>query len=339
VRRLAEGLPAPVPTDPANPTGSVNAVAFDLVAPYLHQYNLTLQRELPQEMVATVSYVGTLGRKGQSVSNGAGGPNVNLPAPGAGPVNPRRPYFSLFPNLANINVLKNWIDSGYHAMQATMERRFRGGLGLLGTYTWSHSIDNAEFRYAAPGVPEQVRGSSGQGAGALDIRHRFTVALNYEVPFGGMSGVAGAVARNWRVNMISVMQTGTPLTIVNQTPRSNTGGPDRPDVLADPKLSSEERTTSRWFNTGVFAPQAINTWGNAGRSILSGPGKINFDVSVHREFAVTESTRFQFRGEAFNIANTPPLNNPNTNFGSPAFGSVQSAGLPRNVQLALKFVF
>jgi hypothetical protein len=60
VSKLSDGLPPPVPTDPANPTGSLNAVALDLAIPYLHQYNLTYERELPLNMVATVSYVGVL---------------------------------------------------------------------------------------------------------------------------------------------------------------------------------------------------------------------------------------------------------------------------------------
>ena len=204
VRKLAEGLPPPTPTDPANPTGSLNAVAFNMVAPYLHQYNLTLQQEVGGNMVATASYVGVLGRKGNSVSNGAGGPNINLPAPGAGPVDPRRPYFSKFPNVANISLLENWINSSYQALQLTLERRFQRGLGILSTYTWSHAIDNAEYRLLAPGVPEQVRGSSGQGSGALDIRHRFTLALNYDLPFSNTKGFVGALVRGWRVNTITV---------------------------------------------------------------------------------------------------------------------------------------
>jgi hypothetical protein len=339
VMKLSAGLPPPVPTDPANPTGSLNAVAFGLVPPYLHQYNLTLQRELPGSLVATVSYVGVLGRKGQSVSNGAGGPNVNQAPPGPGPVNPRRPYFSSFPNVAAISLLENWINSSYQALQTTVERRFQRGLGILGTYTWGHCIDNAEFRYTAQGRAEQVRGACGQGGGALDIRQRFTLALNYDLPFGNVTGVRGSLIKGWRVNIIALIQGGTPLTITNNTPRSNTSAGDRPDLVGDPRLPSDRRSTARWFNTGAFAPQAPNTWGNAGRSIMSGPGKMNFDASVHREFGLTERMRLQFRAEAFNITNTPSLGNPNTNFGSPAFGSIPSAGLPRNIQLGLKILF
>jgi hypothetical protein len=334
VTRLSAGLPPPVPTDPNNPTGSLSAVAFNLQIPYLHQYNLTIQRELPLGLVLTVSYVGILERKGQSVSNGAGGPNIDAPPPGPGAVNPRTPYYSIFPSVSSMSYLENWINLSYQGLQNSIERRFTRGLGILQTYTWEHSIDNSEFRYLAPGVASQTRGSAPQ-----DIRQRFTLALNYDLPFTNYKGLTGALARGWQANLIAVVQTGLPLTIINNTPRSNTGGSDRPDVLRSPALDAGERSTARWFDTTVFSPQAINTWGNAGRSILSAPGRISFDVSAHREFGLSERMKLQFRAEAFNVTNTPPLGTPNVNFGSPGFGSITSAGLPRNIQLALKLLF
>ena len=320
VAKLDAGLPFPVPTNPANPTGSLSAVAFNLAIPYMHQYNLTLQRELPLGLVLTVSYVGILQRKGQSVSNGAGGPNVDLPPPGPGAVLPRTPYYSLFPLVSSISDLENWINSSYQGLQSSVERRFKHGLGIFETYTWSHGIDNAEFRYFAPGVASQTRGSDIQ-----DIRQRFTTAVNYDLPFGNAKGFTGALVKQWQVNMIAVVETGLPLTIINNTPLSNTGGSDRPNVLASPVLPVGQRTLTEWFNTSVFQSQAIDTFGNAGRSILSGPGKINFDISIHREFTLNERMRLQFRAEGFNVTNTPALGAPNVNFGSPGFGTITSA--------------
>jgi hypothetical protein len=342
VTKLAAGLPPPTPTDPANPTGSLAPVDLNLVMPYLYQYNLTLQQELPLRSVLSVSYVGVLGRKLQSTSNGAGGPDINQARPGAGPIGPRRPYVGFFPNVAGMQYLTNWVNSSYQALQTTIERRYDSGLGLMGTYTWSHNIDDAEFRYRPDGTPQRIRGTAAGGNAALDIRHRFTFALNYDLPSSQRSGVLGAVARNWRVNTIATLQTGTQLTVSNNTPRSNTATAsvqDRPDLIGDPRLPSDQRILTRWFNTSAFAPQAPGTFGTAGRAIMGGPGKINFDLSLHREFGFTESVRLQSRVEAFNMFNTPQFGNPNTNFGSPAFGSITSAGLSRNLQLALKLLF
>jgi outer membrane receptor protein involved in Fe transport len=339
VTRLSQGLPVPSPANPLDPTGNLSAVAFDMVTPYLHQYNLTAQRELPLNIVATLSYVGVLGRKGTAISLGAGGPNVNQPAPGAGTINPRRPYYSVFPDAGNISDLHNWINSSYQGMQAGVERRFQGGWGLFANYTWSHAIDNAEFRYIAPFVPQQVRGSTNASDGSHDVRQRFALATNWDLPTRNLKGPAGALARNWTANAIAVMETGGALTIVNTSPRSNTGVTDRPDLIGDPVLPSGQRTTARWFNTSAFAPQALYTWGSAGRGILTGPGKVNFDVSLARVLNVSEAVHLQIRMEAFNVTNTPPLGAPNVNFGSSLFGAITSAGPPRNLQAALKLTF
>ena len=91
---LSDGLPLPVPTDPANPTGSLSGVAFEGATPYVQQYNLTLQRELPLGNVFTVSYVGALGRR-QYIFNGA--VNVNLAPPGPGAILPEEAVPFRFP--------------------------------------------------------------------------------------------------------------------------------------------------------------------------------------------------------------------------------------------------
>lgn len=330
INRLSDGLPYPAPSDPANPSGGLYAVALDFDTAYLHQYNLTLQRELPLSLVGSASYVGVLGRKLSHFS----GPNVNRPAPGPGTVQPRRPYYSVFPNLSSINLLHNWSDSSYQGLQTTLERRFQSGFGTLATYTWAHAIDSGSWLMLAA-RPRRVRGSSDG-----DIRHRFTVTANYDLPFAkGATGWHAALAKGWRLNAIGVLQTGTPLTIFNAAARSNTGSGDWPSLIADPRLPSSERTLSRWFNTANFQLQPLYEYGNAGRSVLNAPGRITFDTSVHRDFALNERTRLQFRAEAFNVANTPAFGGPGTSFGSTSFGVISSAAPGRNIQLALKLLF
>ena len=107
--------------------------------PYVQQYNLTLQSEMPFGMVSTVSYVGALGRK-QYIFNG--GVNVNLASPGPGTIQPRRPYYSLFPNVSGISIAAPWYNTSYQGLQTTLERRYSNGLSLVAKFTWAHSIDN-----------------------------------------------------------------------------------------------------------------------------------------------------------------------------------------------------
>jgi hypothetical protein len=340
VNRISDGIPVPLlPQDPANPSGNLISVSPDLATPYLQQYNITLQKELPLNLVATASYAAALGRHMYFVDSPA---PVNFAAPGPGAIQPRRPYFSKFPNVANISSVESTYLSNYHALQTMLERRFEKGFSLLATYTWAHSIDDWPTIY---NNRKALRGNS-----LLDMRHRFTVMAVYELPFAkNATGVAATLAKGWRINAVGVVGTGLPFATVNGSPRSNTGGSDYPDLVGNPHLSRSERTLNRYFNTAAFVPQALYTYGNAGRNVLHGPGRESLDLGIHREFTLREQMRLQFRAEAFNLTNTPPFGLPGggtttsaaavASLGTSGFGVVSSAGLPRNIQLALKLMF
>jgi hypothetical protein len=328
LNRISDGLPAPVPTDPANPTGSLTGVSFYGATPYVQQYNLTLQQQIPFGLVGTISYVGALGRK-QYIFNG--GVNVNLAQPGPGAIQPRRPYYSVFPNVSGISLAAPWYNTNYQGLQATLERRYSNGLSLVANFTWAHSIDNE------PSILNNPR--SERGDSFLDIRRRFTFLADYELPFGkGGRGFGAKLARNWGINAVAVLTTGLPFDITNSAPRANTGGSDRPNLASDPN-SGFRQSIYQWFNTSAFTSQPVYTYGNLGRNVLHGPRRTSLDLALHREFTFTESTRLQFRVEAFNITNTPAFSAPGASYGSSTFGVINSAGLPRNIQLALKLLF
>jgi len=120
---------------------------------------------------------------------------------------------------------------------------------------------------------------------------------------------------------------------------SNTGNPDRPNVVGEWRLGRDERTLQRWFNTAAFAPNDPYTYGNAGRNLIESPGTVNFDFAVYKQFRITEAKRLQFRWETFNYFNTPHFGSPNTQVGNNSFGIIGGAGRPRNMQFGLKFIF
>jgi hypothetical protein len=103
---------------------------------------------------------------------------------------------------------------------------------------------------------------------------------------------------------------------------------------------------ARWFDTSLNTPGAAwatprqFTFGNGGRNILPGPGRVNFDFSLFKAFAINERVRLQFRGELFNIFNTPQFDIPNTSVGNPNAGIITNTlGTPRQVQFALRLAF
>jgi hypothetical protein len=336
INRLSDGLPAAVATDPSNPTGTLTPVAFDLKTPYVEQFNLTLQRQLPLALVATASWVAALGRD-QPI-----GMPVDQPLPGAGSLQPRRPYYSTFPNVSSITEYGDWGNSNYNALQTSLERRFQKGFSALVTYTWSHVLDNLA---GTIGGSSSLRYSNNRaieyGNSPYDIRQRFTLSLNYELPFSkNATGVAGVLAKGWQINAVSLLQTGLPFTVTNAASRSNTGGTDRPNVVCNGNISGGG-TVSAWFNTACFAPQTLYTAGNLGFDTLRGPGVTTLDLSVFKHFSLTEKMKLEFRAESFNLTNTPNFSLPVSTFGTATFGTINSTGnnLPRNIQLALKLTF
>jgi hypothetical protein len=279
-------------------------------------------------MVATLSYVGALGRH-QYIFNGA--VNVDLAPPGPGTILPRTPYYSVFPNVSSIAIAGPWYNTNYQALQATLEHRYQSGLTLLATYTWAHSLDNE------PSIVDNPQ--SEYGNSFLDLRSRFTVMADYSLPFAkGAKGPAAMLAKNWGINLVAVLTTGLPFDITNAASRSNTGGSDRPNAVCNPN-SGFQQSVYKWFNTSCFAAQPLYTYGNLGRNVLHGPGRENLDLAIHREFVPKEGLRLQFRAESFNITNTPAFSAPGAAFGSGTFGVISSAGLGRNIQLALKLLF
>jgi len=178
------------------------------------------------------------------------------------------------------------------------------------------------------------------------VRHRFVSSILYELPFGAgrryaSSGAANAILGGWQVSTIISKSSGFPRTAYVGTDRSNTGGgQDRPNTTGlNPILPGSERTIQRWFNTNAFEVQPAGTWGNAGRNTFFGPGILNVDTSIIRNFRIRNNT-LQFRLEAFNVLNKPIWNDPNTTLSSPLYGSINTTRKPmRELQLGLKFVF
>jgi hypothetical protein len=112
----------------------------------------------------------------------------------------------------------------------------------------------------------------------------------------------------------------------------------RPNRISNPNTLSN-RSASEWFNVASFTSAGLYGIGNSSRNPVRGPGLQNADVMIGNNFRLTERFRLEVRAEAFNVSNTPPLNDPNGSFGSAAFGTITSAGNPRDFEFAMKLHF
>jgi hypothetical protein len=344
-RRVSDGFPTIPPLDlrlADNPSGSVIGVDPNYQPGYAEQFNLTVQHELPSSLLLKASYVGNLGRHLDTNFN------LNQAVPGAGAVNNRRPFFGARPALADVTWAVSDGLAAYHAFQFSAEKRLTHGLSGLLSYTWGHSIDTVgqNFGGGADGpLPQDPRDrQADRGNSPFDIRHRLTIAWNYSLPFGkgrrwlSGGGPAEFALGGWQVNGISTFQTGLPFTPTANSATVNTGTGSRPNRTGVGKL--DDPTVDRWFDTSAFATPAQFTYGNSGRNILYGPGRVNFDFSLFKQFRVTEGLNLQFRTEFFNLFNTPQFDLPNAAIGASNAGTITGiVGTPRQIQFGLKLVF
>jgi hypothetical protein len=333
---LANGFPA----DALNPARAVNpAVGSQLrnyPFPTVYQGNLSIEREIVGGFVGTIGYVGN------ATTHLNGQIDMNAPRPGAGAVNPRRP----FPTFGAINLFAGFGHSSYHSLQLKLERRFRKGFSLLSSYTWSHGMDNTqdgEDTTTATLPQNQFDTNAEKGDSTYDLRHRSVTSVIYDLPFGNWAGdskVANAILGGFQLGGIFVMQTGQPVNLSVAGNPANTTNPVRPNRLADGNRDRGSRTIDRWFDVSAFALPAPFTFGNAGRNILRTPGRVNLDLLIGRNFVFTERTRLEFRGEFYNATNTAQFGRPNAVIGSPQAGTITSTAVPnRQIQLGLRLVF
>ena len=333
---LQQGFPADA-INPANvKTPSVNSYPKNFPTPYVEQWSLSVQQQLPQALVAQVSYVGSSTHRLYYPLQ------IDQPRPGAGSVQARRP-------LAQYSAVYQYapfVASNYNSLQGQLERRFNHGLYLLAAYTWSHSIDNGSSQVDNTPVPQDALNLAAErGDSNFDVRNRFVLSGIYDLPFGrghllgGDSRLLSAFIGGWSAKAIFSAQGGVPFTPVEAIDQSNTGTTARPNRIANGSLETG-RTIARWFDASAFPTPSQYTFGNSGRDILRGPGLHNLDLAASRTFPIRELVSAEFRAEASNILNTPQFSLPNATLGQTTTGAISSVVNPqRQIQLALRVAF
>src|SRR5262249_6791441 len=253
----------------------------------------------------------------------------------------------------------------YHSAQLKLEKRFSKSFFFLGSYTYSHSIDNAtSSELDSHGIQNIFDISQNRGSTDWDIRHRFALSYVYDLPIGrghtflgNASGAANALLGGWQTTGLLVLSSGQPFTVLD-----GSGNPDfdaRPDLIGDPFAPSagcpQTRTPQCWFNPAAFQPVQDSSGsllpGNEGRNLFRAPGYRNFDFGLIKTIPLKERARLQFRGEFFNLTNTPHFATPVLKLSDPAagklthtrnsvnFGSSATSYANRMIQLALKLEF
>ena len=341
-----------------NPSLTPPGIAEDFVPSYTVEWSAGVQREVFRDTLLEITYVGNESHKLPIAWA------INQAFPGTvGSVQSRRPYQPWGGITGGfVSAIGN---SNFHSLQTRFERRVAKGLSTTVSYVYSRTIDyggNISTSGANSGGAQDARNlSSERGRADFDVPQRLVVSTVWDVPAPVSNRALKLLASGWQLKGIFSMQSGQPFTLYDGIDQSGTGqNNDRPNVIGDWRVANP--SPSRWFNTCTILANGnrsncqagdspawqiarAGTFGNLGRNALTGPGSINLDLGVSRQFKVSERLSTQFRGEFFNLPNHPNFFLPGTSISSSSLGSISQAadqpstGAQRQMQFAIKLIF
>lgn len=309
-----------------------------LKSPYARQWNVAFEQGLGAHQTLTLGYVGSQGRNLLA---------TRLTDPSAlGNEN-----FVLGQGLYTIN---NDGVSDYNALQVRYQQTLNHGLQLLGSYTWSHAIDNSTSNFV---LDYLERGDSN-----FDIRHNAQISMTYALP-SAESGFVRAVTKDWGLDARVSLRSALPVDIVTgQTFLLNGSSVSlHPNLVAGQPLYVADSSApgGRLINLNAFSAatdaDGNPVEGNLGRNVARAFDAIQADVAIRRDFNLTEHLNLQFRMEAFNVLNHPVFGNVygdmslgESNFGHAynlqnsqlgGLNSLYQVGGPRSLQISIKLHF
>lgn len=386
-------LPAFLDTSP--PPYNSNFYVFDrnLKLPFTHQWNLSIEKGFGGDQSVTVSYVGSASRKllrAEQLRNfnapyvadrycPAGQPN--LPSF----CNPLQPIIEINPaifgptNLTSgaiaagsfVSVTRNGTNADYHGFQAQYQRRLSKGFQSIISYSFSKALDDvSDETFTGIPISDQIL-SLERGRSNFDVPHNFVAAATYDLPQFSTNRAIRALIGGWSVDGIVRLRSGLPFSVITQSfDVFNISGTRRVDLVSEQAVWIDDAIVpgGKRLNPAAFAQPLAGRQGSLGRNSLRSFGLRQVDLSLRRQFAISERYKLQLRVEAFNAFNTPNFNTPSAvlssplaaTFGqstamlgrglsgntlstqtspSPGFNSLYQIGGARNVQLSLRFGF
>jgi hypothetical protein len=348
----------------------VNIHAFDVnLRPAVHyQWNLSIQRQLGN---ATTVQIGYVGQNNQHLSNIIMLQQRQLNADGTISSSP----FLNSTLLGEVGQARYSLSNGignYNALQAILQERFTKGLQAQLNYTWSKCLsdtpgffgqfgDNVPTEaqtisaWAFPQNPYNQKGDYGRCP--QNVAHLFNGYVVYELPYGhgrrfgsDVNSIVNAVAGGWRLSSSFIFHTGFAQTIFASGDTSGTGGFSTrancvPGVPAHvPMVFDPANHGVSFLNPAAVTTPAAGTFGNCPVGAFNGPGYKTADVSLGKDFSITERQSLEFRVDAINFTNTPIFNfgqefSGQHTAGASNYGEIFTSQGARNFQFGLKYRF
>jgi hypothetical protein len=321
------------------PNGPLNVLLNNTAEiPYVQHFNAQLQQEFGDGIVLGIGYQGELGRHlpyHYELNQGLPGTGLaGLPLMGIG-------------RTASTMAYTYGLTSNYNALQINLTKRMGHGLQFQGAYTWSKALGYTTESGLLQN-PSNLR--SNYGPADYDRQHMLTIAHVWDLPFGTGTqhmnhGMVGQILGNWAINGVFTWASGTPFNVFADP--LFFGGPNGTvfaNVNGQVQITDQRGPNQAFFNTSAFAPPAAGSFSNQPRNFLRGPGFRNYNLSLFKTFAFMERYKFEIRGEAYNLTNSPHFTNPQVQLNSGEFGTITNVGngldaLGRQIDIALRLIF
>ena len=343
---LSAGLPPPPGVDPNRaPAGSTRSI-FDINFrdAYSTNFNVNVQRQLGKNYMLEVAYAGSRARQVMTKVN----PNQAVPTLGVTNADVNRPFRAIDPLLRDVGQVASIGFLNYNGLLVKFQRRFANGFSFMNSYTLGNTEDLSSDNDGGVHLVNVYNPDYNIGPADYDVKHTFVSNFVYALPFGRTHKLGG-----WEMSGIVYARTGRALNITSsqaiQSIGSNAGqqASARPNQVSDDVYNSDQ-SIDHWFNPAAFqqVPETTATFGNVPRNSVRGPGYFNIDASLIKVTHFGGLTN-ELRIDAFNVLNHPAFADPNTTFGSSAFGTITAmlsnpacaicGTTERQVQLSMKF--
>jgi hypothetical protein len=379
---LSNAFPSGMLTANGSGLGGLQDVGYGTTAtypdrrvPYVEQWMFGVQYSLSQNDLLDVSYVGNHGvhmlasgvqrnqlsdaehtSLGQAEYNLVPNPFYgHITSSGCGLADPtiiQGQLLKPFPQYCSVYEVNAPVGfSLYDALQATYSHRWKSGLSLQASYTFSKFIDNVNgasgWAFVGSNAVRNFNNLAAEkSVDGNDIPHSLVINYVYELPVGhgkpfggGWNGPVNAILGGWQLAGVTSFKSGFPLSIVCADNSQSLGGAvGRCNVIGNPVPANQ--TISNWINRAAFQDAPLFTYGNSARylSNLRSPGYQDWDIAIQKYWRFGgETKRLQFRAEMYNAFNHPNFYAPNQNFEDPNFGKISNTLAPRDVQIGAKF--
>ncbi len=339
---LSDATPAPINGVPSNST--LLAFDEDFKLPYTVQFNAAVEQSLGMNQSASVSYVAARGRRLI-----------------------RRETLQALPAFFSIGIIRNTATSDYDSLQLQFQRRLSHHLQALASYTFAKSLDTASKETTAFASAARIDPSQDRGPSDFDIRHAFSAAVSYDLPVPNAGSIGNALLHGWSIDSIVRAQTALPVNVLTGVSFFGISSLARPDLIEGVPLYIDDVSApgGRRINRAAFTPAPVVPGtstpirqGTLGRNALRGFPFFQTDLTLRRQFDLSERVNLQFRTDFFNIFNHPNFAKPcdslsecGADFGrslnmfgrglgsggvNNGFSPLYQMGGPRSIQFSLK---